>query len=138
MIKGSQEQSHHGSVDAFERRLRRRPSADALPKRQGSNDQKKGGQKHGDKADDRSAPAADNRTKISCKGEQWTWNCLCRSVAGEKRIAGEPASWHDLRLQERQHDVTTAEHQGTRAVKRIEKLQGPVTGSHACSEGQAD
>jgi hypothetical protein len=104
--------------------LRPRAPAQLVPERQWTDDEQEGGQKHGDEAEDRARPSVrrrmHDRSEIGGEREQRAGHRLRRAITGEESIVADPAGRHHGGLQQREHNVTAAEHQRARAIERIE------------------
>src|SRR5262249_30839635 len=141
LVKRGQQQPHHRGIDAAQRGLRQRPPPQLSPERQRANDKEKRRQEDRDETDRRPDPAVrlglHHRAEIGGEGEQRSRHGLRRAVAGEKRVVADPARRNDRRLQQRQHHMSAAEHQRTRAIERIEVLER-LRGNRRCQQRQAD
>ena len=127
MIEGSQEQPHHGGIDTAQRRLKAGPRAKRVPKRQGTDDEQKGGCKHGDERQGRSGHAASerlhHRPQVRGKGEERAGDGLRRPVPGDELLVGDPSRRHHLCLEQWQDHMPTAEHQRAHTEETIEDRQ---------------
>ena len=113
MVQCGQEQPDDRGIDAAQHRLKARLGPQEVPQRQAADDQQKGGQKNCAQSERRPRPAVGSgvhhRPQVGREGEQGTGDGLRRAVASDELLVGDPAWRYHLRLDQRQHHVTTAE-----------------------------
>ena len=126
LIERSQEQPDHRRIDTAQGRLRAGFAPDLFPERQRADHEQERRQEYGDQAQGGDTPAADHSTEVGGKGEQRARHGLGGAVAGEKLIVRHPADRDHFGLQQRQHDVTAAEHQRAGTIEGVDEVNGLI------------
>jgi len=66
--------------------------------------------------------------QIGCKGEKWSRNRLCGTIAGEECVIADPAAWNNFLLQQWQDDVPAAKYQRAGPIETVDKLYRLIAG----------
>lgn len=108
-VKRSKQNTNHGRIDTFERRLHGRAMTEGVPKRQRAEEKEERRQVNRRKANKSPNPTIrrglHRRSQIGSESEERARNRLRRAITGEESIVADPAAWHDGLLQQRQDDM---------------------------------
>lgn len=89
---------------------------------------RKDGKKIATRPDERALPAvgrwSHSRAEIGSEGEERSGHSLGGAIARKKRIIADPTARDHGGLKQRQHDVSTAEHERSGPIECVDQLKG--------------